>query len=78
MACLVDNYDVETFDLQEDLKLETKVMSQYFSEIGAKIVPLGAAEARKLDKVSAAQRKIAKLRLPLVFPKVSFGRASKR
>lgn len=33
LACLVDNFEVDTFDLKEDLKLENKEMSQYFNEI---------------------------------------------
>jgi DNA-directed RNA polymerase I subunit RPA49 len=78
MACLVDNFDVDLFDLQSDLKLETKAMSQYFEEIGAKITALPAAEARKLDRAVAQTRKRAKLRLPLVFPKPKFTRAPKR
>ncbi|CZS93697.1 related to DNA-directed RNA polymerase A (I) chain [Rhynchosporium agropyri] len=76
LACIVDNFEVQTFDLMEDLKLDTKEMSQYFSEIGAKIVVLGESERRKqgLDKASAAQRKVAKLKIPLEFSKASFGR----
>ena len=76
LACIVDNYEVNTYDLQEDLKLDTKTMSQYFMEIGAKITALGETERRKLglEKSVAAQRRVAKLKLPLEFPKVSFGR----
>ncbi|KAL2068107.1 hypothetical protein VTL71DRAFT_16205 [Oculimacula yallundae] len=76
LACIVDNFEVHTFDLQEDLKLDTKEMSQYFMEIGAKIAVLPEADRKKLglEKSAAAQRKVAKLKLPLDFPKVSFGR----
>ncbi|KAF8865909.1 RNA polymerase I associated factor, A49-like protein [Acephala macrosclerotiorum] len=76
MACLVDNYEVDMWDLQEDLKLETKPMSQYFNEIGAKITALGEGERKKLNLTKAAskQRRVAKLKIPLEFPKVSFGR----
>ncbi|KAH7393442.1 RNA polymerase I associated factor, A49-like protein [Cadophora sp. MPI-SDFR-AT-0126] len=76
LACIVDNYEVNIFDLQEDLKLETKDMSRYFMEIGAKIAVLGEVERKKLglEKAVAAQRRVAKLKLPLEFPKVSFGR----
>ncbi|KAJ8064570.1 hypothetical protein OCU04_006899 [Sclerotinia nivalis] len=76
LACLVDNYEVDLYDLQLDLKLETKDMTQYFKEIGARVV--GLPEARRkaldLDKATAAQRRTAKLRLPLDFPRVPFGR----
>jgi DNA-directed RNA polymerase I subunit RPA49 len=76
MACLIDNFDVDLYDLQEDLHLETRVMSQYFMEIGAKILALEVAQMRKLDKATAQSRKRAKLRLPLVFPKQKFSRSS--
>lgn len=76
LACLVDNYEVDLYDLQLDLKLETKEMTQYFKEIGARVV--GLPEARRkaldLDKATAAQRRTAKLKLPLDFPRVPFGR----
>lgn len=76
LACLVDNYEVDMFKLQEDLKLETKQMSQYFQEIGAKIGALGEAERKKqgLEKAAASQRKVAKLKLPLEYPKLPSGR----
>jgi DNA-directed RNA polymerase I subunit RPA49 len=76
MACLVDNFEVDIYDLQLDLRLETKEMSQYFHEIGAKVRAFSASEGKKmgLDKAMIAQRRTAKLKLPLDFPKVSFGR----
>jgi len=76
LACLVDNYEVDFYDLKSDLKLENKQISQYFKEVGAKIAALPEALRKKLDldKAAAAQRKVAKLKLPLDFPKVAFGR----
>ncbi|CAL3965737.1 unnamed protein product [Diplocarpon coronariae] len=76
LACLVDNYEVDMFPLQEDLEIETKQMAQYFMEIGAKIGVLGESERRRqgLEKAAAAQRRVAKLKFPLEYPKVSFGR----
>jgi DNA-directed RNA polymerase I subunit RPA49 len=76
MACVIDNFEVDTWPLKEDLKLETKQIQQYFQEIGAKIYSLGEVERRKqgLEKAAAAQHKVARLKLPLEFPKVSFGR----
>lgn len=76
LALLVDNYEVDMYNLKEDLKLETKPMEQYFREIGAKSSALSQvmAKSKNLDKVQAAQRKMAKLKLPLDFPKVGFGR----
>lgn len=76
LACLVDNYEVDMFDLQYDLKLDMKPLSKYFREIGAKIVPLPEArrKALELDKAAAAQRKVARLKLPLDFPKAASAR----
>jgi DNA-directed RNA polymerase I subunit RPA49 len=80
LACLVDHYEVNLFDLQEDLKLEGKEMAKYFREIGAKVAPLSEAQrkALKLDKAVGAQRQVARLKLPLEFPKVSAGRKKTR
>ncbi|TVY86384.1 DNA-directed RNA polymerase I subunit [Lachnellula willkommii] len=79
MACLVDNYEVDVWDLKEDLRLEIKPMAQYFNEIGCKIANFPEAERKRLemDKAAAAQRRIAKLKLPLSFPKAAFARARK-
>ena len=76
LAFLVDNFELDTWDLKEDLKLETKEMAQYFHEIGAKISAFSAVEGKKmgLERAAIAQRKIAKLKLPLDFPRVAFGR----
>ena len=76
LALIVDNFEVDIYDLREDLKLETKEMQQYFMEIGARIMAANVAEAKKLglDKASAVQHKFARLRLPLEFPKAKFAR----
>jgi DNA-directed RNA polymerase I subunit RPA49 len=79
MACLVDNYEVDVWDLKNDLKLEIRPMAQYFHEIGCKVGTFPEAERKRLgmEKAAAAQRRIAKLKLPLDFPKVAFARARK-
>ncbi|CAG8962278.1 hypothetical protein HYFRA_00005333 [Hymenoscyphus fraxineus] len=76
LACILDAFDVYMYDLQEDLKLDAKKIETYFREVGAKTVALPVAEQKRLglSKVVAAQRKMAKLRLPLVFPTMSFAR----
>lgn len=76
LALLVDNYDVDMYDLREDLKLEVKDISAYFQELGAKVSSIGVAEGKKLglDKAGMAQRRVAKLKLPLEFPKARFAR----
>lgn len=76
LALVVDNFEVDLYDLREDLHLEAKEISQYFQEIGAKVVPANEVERKRLalDKAAAQQRKFARLRLPLEFPKLRFAR----
>ena len=76
LTFIVDNFELDTLDLKDDLKLETKEMANYYSEIGARISPLSKVEANKLglDTAAANQRRIAKLKLPLEFPKARFAR----
>jgi DNA-directed RNA polymerase I subunit RPA49 len=76
LALIVDNFEVDMYDLREDLHLEVKEISQYFREIGARVVAAGEEQRKKLglDKAAAAQHKLAKLKLPLDFPKAKFSR----
>lgn len=76
LALIVDNFEVDIYDLREDLKLEAKEMQTYFSEVGARIMSANVAESKRLglDKASAVQHKFARLRLPLEFPKAKFAR----
>lgn len=60
-ACILDNFETNTWDLKEDLGLDQKQMTQYFMEIGAGI---------KKVKAEGRMDSIARLRLPLVFPKM--------
>jgi DNA-directed RNA polymerase I subunit RPA49 len=76
LALVVDNFEVDMYDLREDLHLEVKEISQYFQEIGAKVMPANEVERKRLglDKAAGQQRKFARLRLPLEFPKSRFVR----
>lgn len=76
IALVVDNFEVDMYDLREDLHLEVKEISQYFQEIGAKVMPANEVERKRLglDKAAGQQRKFARLRLPLEFPKLRFAR----
>ncbi|KAI9818406.1 MAG: DNA-directed RNA polymerase I subunit rpa49 [Pycnora praestabilis] len=71
LALVVDNFEVDTYDLKEDLKLENKQIQQYFKEIGCQVnAPTEADRMKmKLSKTEAASHKIARLRIPLEFPK---------
>ena len=68
-ACIIDNFEVNTLDLREDLKLEQKQLGQYFMEIGARMT-----QSKKGDKVDH----VAKLVLPLQFPKMRQARQRKK
>lgn len=60
-ACILDSFEVNTLDLAEDLKLERQQMRQYFMEIGARV---------KVEKSEDKTEIIARLSLPLSFPKM--------
>jgi DNA-directed RNA polymerase I subunit RPA49 len=61
LACVVDGFETDIFDLREDLKLEEKEMSQYFAEIGA---------TTAVKTTNGRRARVASLRLPLQFPKL--------
>ncbi|PON26317.1 hypothetical protein TGAM01_v204793 [Trichoderma gamsii] len=62
LACIVDNFEVDTQALKDDLKLDQRVMNQYFHEIGARVKPVK-------DKTEERTLQVAKLTLPLDLPK---------
>lgn len=89
LSLIVDSYTTDTFDLKQDLGLESRKfvlqsvqydlvltwrrMVQYFREIGCRIVPLKETEYEKFGiktKAEAKSHTVAKLRLPLKFPKM--------
>lgn len=60
-ASILDSFDVDTYDVKEDLKLEQKQINQYFMEIGAR-----TRQSKKGDTVMH----MARLSLPLIFPRM--------
>ncbi|KAI9830743.1 MAG: hypothetical protein M1819_005407 [Sarea resinae] len=72
LALVVDNFEVDTYDLKEDLRLEPREIRQYFHEVGCHIKPPTEADRvkMKISKAEAAAHHLAQLRLPLDFPKV--------
>jgi DNA-directed RNA polymerase I subunit RPA49 len=80
IALVLENYEVDTWDLKEDLKLDVNPMTQYFKEVGARVgsMPDGVRKSLGIDKAAAAQRRIAKLKIPLEFPATKFVRAGRR
>jgi DNA-directed RNA polymerase I subunit RPA49 len=76
LSLLVDGWSTSTADLKDDLRLENKVIGQYFAELGCR---LGSPTEKEravwgLNKAVAATVKVARLKLPLEFPKVRAGR----
>lgn len=89
-ALFVDNFEVDVFDLREDLRVDNKTyvlrllafpqshvskalrrITQYFHELGCKVNPPTEAERTKLKitKAEAVNHRVAKLKIPLDFPK---------
>jgi DNA-directed RNA polymerase I subunit RPA49 len=62
-ACIVDNFEVDTQNLRDDLRLDQKTINQYFHEIGGRVKPV----SNKAEGVRASH--VARLTLPLNFPK---------
>ncbi|KAF2086858.1 RNA polymerase I associated factor, A49-like protein [Saccharata proteae CBS 121410] len=71
LTLTVDNFVVDTNDLREDLRLDLKQMTQYFLELGCKVSNPTEKERLhlKLHKAEASSHKMAKLKIPLDFPK---------
>lgn len=80
LALTLDNFFTDTHDIREDLKLERTQVQKYFQELGC-IVALPTENEREKLKITKAERanhRHARLRLPLVFPKVRVPMARKK
>ncbi|KAH6708138.1 RNA polymerase I associated factor, A49-like protein [Verticillium dahliae] len=71
LSCIIDNFETKPRDLREDLRLDSKTMNQYFQEIGARI-------GQRKEPGEAKAQPVAKLAMPLVFPKMSRGAPKRR
>ncbi|KAK3673673.1 DNA-directed RNA polymerase I subunit rpa49 [Recurvomyces mirabilis] len=71
-----EGWRMEMSDLKLDLKMENKQLAQYFVELGAKVSAPSEKdrEAFGMSKAQASVSRVARLRLPLEFPKVRSGR----
>jgi len=72
ISLYIDGWRTDTSDLRDDLRLENKQMSQYFHELGCKVTNLTEKEQAELglkNKAMAALRRVARLKLPLDFPR---------
>ncbi|EKJ73523.1 hypothetical protein NXS19_009226 [Fusarium pseudograminearum] len=61
-ASIIDNFEVDTQNLRDDLKIDQKTMNAYFHEIGGRVKPV-------TNKETKTTVSLARLALPLNFPK---------
>ncbi|KAL4724918.1 DNA-directed RNA polymerase I subunit rpa49 [Fusarium chlamydosporum] len=61
-ASIIDNFEVDTQNLRDDLKIDQKTMNAYFHEIGGRVKPV-------TNKETKATISLARLTMPLNFPK---------
>lgn len=71
---------MDTHDIREDLKIERTDVQRYFRELGSVVAQPTEIERAKLKitQAEAVGHRIARLRLPLVFPKMRVPMAGKR
>ncbi|KAK5001236.1 DNA-directed RNA polymerase I subunit rpa49 [Elasticomyces elasticus] len=81
LSLYIDDWATDTTNLKDDLRLDNKQMNQYFHELGCRVQSLTDKERESLkiaSKAAAAQHRIAKLKIPLDFPKVRRPAAKRR
>lgn len=71
LSLYIDHYVTDISNIKDDLRLENKQVGQYFHELGCRVGPPTEKEreTRGMSKAQAAATRIAKLKLPLDFPK---------
>ncbi|KAL5121757.1 DNA-directed RNA polymerase I subunit rpa49 [Pleosporales sp. CAS-2024a] len=79
-ALHVDDLEVDVADLRDDLKIENKEIQAYFAELGCRVAPPTATDIGKLklSKAESVNHSIARLKLPLKFPRVGGPRKSRK
>ncbi|MCJ1456182.1 DNA-directed RNA polymerase I subunit rpa49 [Mycoblastus sanguinarius] len=72
LALTLDNYTTDTHDMREDLRLESREISQYYAELGCAVAAPTEAERTKLGigRPEIGAHRVARLRIPLTFPKM--------
>jgi len=76
LSLYVDGWTTNTTDLKEDLKMENKQIVQYFNELGCKVGAPTEKERERMGvgKAVANAMRMARLKMPLEFPKPRAGR----
>ena|ERR1700761_3134772 len=80
LSLYIDNYDSDITDLSYDLRLDTNKAVAYFRELGCKVTT-SIKKGRDPNDNSTSittRRRIAKLQIPLDFPKIAAGRGKSR
>jgi DNA-directed RNA polymerase I subunit RPA49 len=79
MALYVDMFDTEISDLNNDLKLEMNKTTTYFRELGCRVGAMLEKERSRfgLNSVEAKPKRMARLQIPLEFPRISKGQRGK-
>ncbi|KAI5364894.1 Putative RNA polymerase I associated factor, A49 [Septoria linicola] len=72
LALYVDHWICDVWHLKDDLKLDLKELSHYFMELGARVKKPTESERNRMgmNKAQAQATRIARLMIPLEFPKV--------
>ena len=80
LTLVLDTFVTDSHDIREDLKLETKDISKYYLELGCAVANPTETEraALKVNKAEVITHRLARLRLPLVFPKTRLPAARKK
>ena len=80
LAITADNFTMDTHDIRHELKLENKDIRKYFAEIGCVVASPTEVEIGRLgiNKSEAASHRIARLILPLSFPKMRIASFTKK
>ena len=71
LTLIIDDFETDTHELREDLGMKPSEIVKYFAEVGARIRPPPEKMQREKSwtKAEVALHGIAKLKLPLEFPK---------
>ena len=73
IAAVIDNFETDIQDLYQDLQADAKIVSSYYQEIGARL-----RKQKAEGGGGGGSRLLAKLSLPLNFPKMSKGAPKRR
>ncbi|KAI5790220.1 RNA polymerase I associated factor, A49-like protein [Geopyxis carbonaria] len=70
LCLMVDDYDVDIYDLKVDMNITPRELTQAFKEVGCVVKELSKTQytSMKMTKADAQQHKKAVLKIPLEFP----------